>query len=114
MNDYENTAAVGATTTTDKLNNDQAVRTSDLTLRPVPGNCWALSIDGRPALIFNHLYHAAEAMKDIHGDLADGFALWGGDFDHVTAEYLDQSATGSVRGPWRKAGAEHRVCKGWG
>lgn len=109
--------------TTDKsparaTNTDQAVENlaghldTDLTLRPAAGY-WALSINGRPALKFNHPLLAAETMKNIREDLLDGFAIWGGDFDHITAEYLDLAACGSMRGDWRKAGADHRVCKGW-
>ena len=87
-----------------------------LMLSPTSGNDWwnwCLSINGRPALTFNHLYHAAQTMRDIHDDLLDGFAHWAGEFDHITTEYLDLAAQGSVRGNWRKAGADHRVSIGW-
>lgn len=106
-------APAGATNT-DQGNENLAtgISTTDLTLRPADGY-WALSINGRPALKFNHLYHAAETMKNIQEDLLDGFAIWDGDFTHVTAEYLNLTAHGSLRGDWRKAGADHRVCKGW-
>lgn len=109
--------------TTDKsparaTNTDQAVENlaghldTDLTLRPAAGY-WALSINGRPALTFNHVLHAAETMKNIREGLLDGFAIWDGDFDHITGDYLNLVAHGSVRGDWRKAGADHRVHRGW-
>ena len=112
MSTNEKTADVAATTTT-AMNNDQAVRTTDLTLRPATPGFWALSANGRPALMFNHHLHAAQTMHDIHEDLLDGFAHWAGEFDHITAEYLDFAADGSMRGDQRKAGADYRVCKGW-
>lgn len=109
--DMKTPASVGAETR--EKSNDQAARTPDLTLRPAAAGCWALSINRRPALTFNHLYHAAQTMRDIHDDLLDGFAHWAGEFDHITTEYLDLAAQGSVRGNWRKAGADHRVSIGW-
>lgn len=110
-----NENAPAGATNTDQGNENlcTGVSTTDLTLRPAAAGCWALSINGRPALTFNHLYHAAQTMRDIHDDLLDGFAHWAGEFDHITTEYLDLAAQGSVRGNWRKAGADHRVSIGW-
>lgn len=121
------TAAVGATTTTaDELHvpggsTNDPTPTARACLQPGSVGWWVLSVDGRPAVKFHDVVHAALTLRDVVDDLRDRFAFWaacdGGRFTSVTAEYLQVVVEGNRLGGLlagsRADSYPFIVCKGW-
>lgn len=126
MTTNNETAAVGATTTTAIENLPTGVSASDSTptarvcLQPGSAGWWVLSVEGRPAVKFRDPVHAALTLRDLAEDLGDGFRFWkehdDGRYTCVTAVYLQAVAEGNLSAARLGVAGDSRpftVCRGW-
>lgn len=126
MTTNNETAAVGATTTTAIENLPTGVSAIDPTpttrvcLQPGPAGWWVLSVDGRPAVKFRDPVHAALTLRDVVEDLLDGFRFWkehdDGRYTRVTGDYIVAVAEGNLPAVRLAAAGDSRpftVCRGW-
>lgn len=113
MHNNEETAAVGATTTTAKSDYQAAPPTDyatphHLTLHPTSGAdwwSWCISINGRSAIRFRGIDSAALTLSYLLDDMENGV-------DITRREALWLAAAGAMK-PGQKNAEEFQIVEGW-